>query len=111
VRDLEMMLSLRPEGQAHPPILRTVAATGKGVDELHGEIERRLDGEDAEGWERRRTRRARRQVEELLRERGAAALLARMGEEVDALVGQVARRELDPYSLVDRILERGLSGC
>jgi len=111
VRDLEMMLSLRPADQAQPPILCTVAATGKGVDELHGEIEQRLDIEDAEGWERRRTRRARRQVEELLRERGTAALLATMGDDVDALVGQVARRELDPYSLVDRILERGLSGC
>jgi len=107
VRDLEMMLSLRPESQALPPILTTVASTGQGVDELHQELERLLDLRDEESWARRHISRARRQVVDILREQATAAVLEQVGAELDRLVLQVARREIDPYTLVERILGRG----
>jgi LAO/AO transport system kinase len=103
-----MMLSLRPEEGLHPPIMRTVASTGKGVPELHAELERRLDTQDSEAWGRRMLKRARTQVEEILREQATVTLLEQMGDELEPLLGQVARREIDPYSLVERIMARGL---
>jgi len=106
VRDLEMMVSLRPESGARPPILCTVAVTGQGVEELQAELDGRLDASDSAAWEQRRLRQARRQVEDILREEAAARLLSDAASEMEPLLLQVARRELDPYSLVDRILAR-----
>ena len=47
-------------------------------------------------------------MEEILRDQAAERLLTGRGEEITQLVEEVARRELDPYTLVDRILAEAL---
>jgi LAO/AO transport system kinase len=104
LQDLQHMLGLRDPRLALPPILSTVAVSGKGVPELRAELDRQLDSRNHAEWSQRVRRRARHQVEDLLRERAALAALERVGDRFEALVEQVARRELDPFTLVEQIL-------
>jgi LAO/AO transport system kinase len=102
--DLEMMLGLRAEGIPRPPIVRTVAPVGKGVPELAAALDVLAAGREEAEWHARILRRARRQVEDLLRERSLEEAVRRLGPRLDELVDLVARRERDPYSVVEEIL-------
>ncbi|MFC8717539.1 methylmalonyl Co-A mutase-associated GTPase MeaB [Kitasatospora sp. NPDC057198] len=108
-RELNHMLGLgesRQAGDWRPPIVKTVAARGEGVDELVEALEKHR------GWlaetgelEARRRRRAAQEVEAIT----LAALRARIGDlrgdrHLDALAGQVAAGELDPYAAADRLV-------
>ncbi|WP_033214741.1 methylmalonyl Co-A mutase-associated GTPase MeaB [Kitasatospora phosalacinea] len=108
-RELNHMLGLgesRQAGDWRPPIVKTVAARGEGVDELVEALEKHR------GWlaetgelDARRRRRAAQEVEAI----ALAALRARIGDlrgdrHLDALAGQVAAGELDPYAAADRLV-------
>jgi LAO/AO transport system kinase len=112
-RDLRGMLALverapRADKIApwKPPILKTVAPSGTGLAEVVGAIDEHHawlveTGELA----RRRTRRAREEIEAIALD----ALRARWGEvgaagELDELAAAVAAGESDPYAAADRLL-------
>ena len=108
-RELRSMLALaeRPEGAWRPPIVKTVASRGEGVDDVVEEIDRHHawlteSGQLAE----RRTRRARDEIEAI----AVTALRARWGDvhgrsELDDLAAAVAAGESDPYAAADELLE------
>ncbi|WP_374222523.1 methylmalonyl Co-A mutase-associated GTPase MeaB [Nocardioides xinjiangensis] len=107
-RELRTMLSMadRPDGAWRPPVLQTVASTGQGIDELLAEIERHAAWlAESGGLARRRTLRARREVEAIalasLRERWGAD----GGTALDALADRVANGDLDPYAAADELLD------
>jgi len=107
-RELRTMLTMgeRPEGVWRPPVVKTVATTGEGVDELLGEIDRHAAWlEESGDLVRRRTARARREVEAIalatLRERWGHA---GDGEDLHTLAGRVVAGELDPYTAADELL-------
>jgi LAO/AO transport system kinase len=104
-QDLEQMLALRSAG-ARPPVLRTVAPSGQGVPELCAELEEQLADRgagEAQMWE---LRRARRQLEDLVKELGTRRALDRLGgSRLDQLCAELARRERDPYTLAEQILD------
>ena len=99
-RDLRSMLALadRPEGAWRPPIVSTVAAEGEGVDEVVDEIDRHRAWLEATGeLARRRTRRARDEIEAI----AVTALRARWGDvhgrsELDELAAAVVAGESTP---------------
>jgi LAO/AO transport system kinase len=114
--ELRYMVHLHKEGQQaargldwEVPVLTTVAATGVGVDELHGEIARHRAALEASGALERR-RQARR-AEEL-----AALVLGELRRRVDeALAGggplapvlaDVEAGRVDVYTALARVLER-----
>jgi LAO/AO transport system kinase len=110
-RELRTMLSMaeRREGAWRPPVLKTVASTGEGIDELLGEVDRQAAWLDESGeLARRRTVRARREVEAIalatLRDRWARA---GDGADLDAIAGRVASGEVDPYAAADELLAQG----
>jgi LAO/AO transport system kinase len=108
-RELRSMLALaeRPEGAWRPPIVKTVASRGEGVDDVVEEIGRHHawlaeSGQLAE----RRTRRARDEIEAI----AVTALRARWGDvhgrsELDDLAAAVAAGDSDPYTAADELLE------
>jgi LAO/AO transport system kinase len=107
-RELRTMLSMaeRRDGAWRPPVLQTVASTGEGIDALLAEIDRHAawlaeSGELA----RRRTLRARREVEAIaldsLRERWSAA---GGGADLEALAGRVAAGDVDPYAAAEELI-------
>jgi LAO/AO transport system kinase len=107
-RDLRAMLSLaeRHAGAWRPPILKTVAQTGDGIEEVVAAID------DHRAWmtgtgelDRRRRRRARDEIEAI----AVTALRERFGDvhghaQLDGLADAVVRGETDPYTAADRLI-------
>ncbi len=107
-KELEALLSLAPrEDGWQPPIVKTVATESKGIEELAGAIEsyRDIHSKTELGNQRRRAV-ARWRILELLRERLLAQTLGSpaASESFDRLADEVARRERDPYSAVEEII-------
>jgi LAO/AO transport system kinase len=108
-RDLRGMLSLaeRAEGAWKPPIVKTVASKGEGVDEVVAEIDKHRAWLESSGeLATRRTRRARDEIEAI----AVTALRRRWGDvhgrsELDDLAKRVATGESDPYAAADELLE------
>ena len=108
-RDLRGMLALgeRPEGSWKPPIIKTVAQSGEGVAEVVEALDlHRAHLESSGEMERRRTRRARDEIEAI----AVTALRARWGDvhgrsELDDLAAAVVAGERDPYSAADELLD------
>jgi len=107
-KELEALLSLAMrEDLWHPPIVKTVATEGTGIEELAVAIEgyRGFIGDAKFGNARRRAI-ARWRIVELLRERLVAQTLesGSASELLERLAGEVASRQRDPYSAVEEIL-------
>jgi len=110
---IEAMLSLHTfaAGEWRPPIVRTEATSGKGVDELLAEVARFRAHTEATRADRRRAR-AEYRLRELLSHRfvrHVESSVLRPGE-FDAILDRIAARELDPYSAADGIFTRGVGG-
>ena len=106
-QEIEALKSLSPPRDWDPPICRTVASRGEGLEPLLERIAEHgswLKG--AGGLARKARERARLRVRSLLAEEASRRAMARAGAGLaEALVEAVARRELDPYAAVARILE------
>src|SRR5438445_8671082 len=105
--DLAGMLELASRRVWRPPIVRPVATTGEGVDELFEAIvaHRAHLEETGDADARRRAR-----LEAELRALVAAELLDRAarlcsGPRFEAIVDEVVRRARDPYAAVDELLQ------
>ena len=110
VRELRHMLSLAPSrepGDWRPPVVKTVASRGEGVQELLDAMEAHqawLADTGTLAWRRRR--RAAEEIEAIT----LAALRLRLGDlhgdtHLDALAAQVVEGNLDPYAAADRLIE------
>ena len=111
----------RPAGHAEPgpqgdggwlpPILKTTATAGEGVTELRDWIESHRRHLVATGQiQKRQATRAAAALDHILRERLLADLMARLpADRLPAAVDAVARREIDPYTAVERVLAQ--AGC
>ena len=108
-RDLRAMLALgdRPEGAWRQPIVKTVAHSGEGIDEVVAEIDNHRAWLESSGeMERRRVRRARNEIEAI----AVTALRKRWGDvhgrsELDDLAAAVVAGDSDPYAAADQLLE------
>lgn len=98
-----------------PPILKTVATTGKGVGDLAsavGTFRERSSRASAPGPNLAARRRAR--IEHRLREMVAARFLDHLERtalgpnELASIVDRIAARDLDPYGAVNALLDRAL---
>ncbi|MCX5210751.1 methylmalonyl Co-A mutase-associated GTPase MeaB [Kitasatospora sp. NBC_00240] len=114
-RELNHMLGLgetREPGAWRPPILKTVAARGEGVDEVVEALEKHRAWLEEHGeLAARRRRRASDEIEAI----ALTALRARIGDlhgdrHLDALAERVAAGELDPYGAADQLVA-GLTGA
>ncbi|MDQ1479895.1 MAG: GTPase, partial [Actinomycetota bacterium] len=106
-RDLEGILELAGDLSWRPPVLKTVATDGTGVAELWDALRAHREFLETNGLvEERRRRRVRDEIRaivaEELRERANAL---GSGERFEALVDQVAARELDPFTAAAELLD------
>jgi LAO/AO transport system kinase len=106
VADLRGMLELSGATPWEPPIVRTVATTGEGVDDLFDAIARHRAHMESTG-EAARRRRAR--LGEELRGLVAARLLRQAddvcrGPRFETMIEAVATRARDPYAAADELL-------
>ena len=129
VKALEMMLHMGQPDQTHHhgylteiepathadahekwqvEVLQTVAIEGKGLSELAQLVKaHRSYLMDSGEWEEREKNRSRRELEQLLQDRFLARIQETVSEvEREHLVTAVTRREVDPYTAVDRLFTR-----
>jgi LAO/AO transport system kinase len=107
-RELRSTIALgdRPEGGWKPPIVLTVAQSGRGVDEVVRELDRHRGWLEESGeLTRRRTRRAREEIEAI----AVASLRDRWEnvsghDDLDALAGAVVAGAKDPYAAADELV-------
>ena len=108
-KELEALLSLahRPD-MWNPPIVKTIATENKGIEDLSAAIESygnyRSTAEDA--VRSRKTAVARWRLLELLQEELLERVMQKNGirDEVEQLAGQIAEKQIDPYSAVEALL-------
>lgn len=111
VTSIESNLALQSfgDGEWRPPIVKTEATTGRGLDELWATI----GAFRAQSAHRRHARHVARQ-EYRLRELLGRGFLRHVEQQVlgagefDALVDRIARREIDPYTASAQVLARAL---
>ena len=114
IRDLISMLELRGHDSTPVEIVRTVATSGQGIDELASAIERYRDRGVAAadqpgvgGITPRRRRRAQATLRELVVDRLRRATDAALAKRPE-LIDQVALRTTDPYTAADALV-RGIT--
>ncbi|MET1061199.1 MAG: methylmalonyl Co-A mutase-associated GTPase MeaB [Nocardioides sp.] len=114
-RDLRNALAMgdRPDGAWRPPILLTIAQTGEGVPEVVDAIaDHHAWLEESGDLARRRSRRARQEVEAIaltrLRERWTGL---HERTELDTQADRVAAGETDPYAAADALLASYAEGA
>jgi LAO/AO transport system kinase len=111
--DLRAALGLGPHRDWNVPILRTVASTGAGVEELADAIDRHRAHRQASGaWRSRRLDAARRRVAALAEDRLRARLGALLASDSwAARLERVAAGDLDPRSVAELVLEELQDGA
>lgn len=93
----------------HPPILKTIALDGTGVEEVIEAVYAHRDHLRESGlWERRERERARMDLMRLLRRELVSQLMRRVGEDaLEHWVDRIVARQADPYLAVETLLEEG----
>jgi len=107
-RQLHMFLTLSKDRGWEVPIIETVAHQGKGVSELAEAIDRhRVFLEGSGRLEEIRRHQARRQLLSLAQGQFLAHILATAEADghIETLVEAVARREMDPHTAAERLIE------
>jgi len=105
-RRLKALLDLGVEGAARPPVLKTVAPTGEGIEALWEAIQDCRRAQSQEEIEKRQRRRIGWMLRTILHGKMAERLTEALpAEEFEELVERIHRRESDPYSLADQALE------
>ena len=104
VRDLQAMLELASDSGWIAPVIETVATTGSGVGDVWNAIKDHREFLKSSGVHRSRARvRAAAQL--------SAALRQSIDDTVDVsrgssdLIDQIARRQIDPWTAADRVLD------
>jgi LAO/AO transport system kinase len=109
-QQLKAMLQIAPERDGwRPPIIRTVATEGKGIEELAEAAERfRKHSEVAGRREAKKIARWKKRLLDLLQSRLVDIVVGeRLGEQgLEALAAEVAARKKDPYAAVREVIER-----
>jgi LAO/AO transport system kinase len=109
IRQLRAMLHLGgpPREGWEPPILPVVALREEGIPELATAIEQHMAHLRESGrFDAQQRRRAAHEFELIVQEAALERAHARVARDAwEALVGQIARRENDPYSAAEELLE------
>ncbi|MCM3875938.1 MAG: methylmalonyl Co-A mutase-associated GTPase MeaB [Thermoanaerobaculia bacterium] len=116
VQEILQMLELGEHGAWVPPILKTVATTGTGIDELIGKLEEHRKFLDGPQGARRKSERTRMRIEGLIKEDFLRRVESLRGDSgaLEAVAARVNARMEDPLSaarsLVGRI-DRGFAAA
>jgi LAO/AO transport system kinase len=106
-RQLKAMLDLGFGGKSPPPVVKTVATEGKGVDNLVDEIDKLVKEKDKELRESRKKRLIPWMLRDIVSEKIYHSIAQSIDEsEFEKIIEKIHRREVDPYTVADEIIER-----
>ena len=106
-RQLRAVLDLGFEGEAIPPVVKTVATEGEGVDLLVTEIDRLVKNKSQEFLDSRKKRLISWMLKDIISEKIYQAVTQNVqASEFESLVERIYKREIDPYTVADEIVGR-----
>ena len=108
VKDLLQMQKLgHPRTDWRPPVVKTSASNGDGIDELMAAVAKHRDWATRSGEAERRSADAMRaEIKELMRERVLRDLARQIDStSLESVVSRVIAREIDPYGAADLLLD------
>lgn len=106
-RQLKAMLDLGFEGDTMPPIVKTVATEGEGVESLVNEIDKLVGSKSQEFKDSRKKRLISWMLRDIISEKIYQVVSQNIPEsEFESLVERIFKREIDPYTVADEIVGR-----
>jgi LAO/AO transport system kinase len=106
-RQLRAMLDLGLAEKDKPPVLKTVATKGKGIEGMISEINRLMESRDRRAQEVRRKRLLAWMLKDITREKINQLIVRDIPDSVfTAYVDQIYHRRSDPYTIADRLIAR-----
>ncbi len=106
-RQLRAMLDLGFEGETIPPVVKTVAIEGEGVNLLVAEIDRFVANKSQKFLDSRKKRLISWMLRDIISEKIYQAVSQIIPEsEFESLVERIFKREIDPYTVADEIVGR-----
>jgi LAO/AO transport system kinase len=106
-RQIHAMLDLGLADKDKPPVAKTIATKGKGIDELVSEVERLLGKRDRRAQEVRRKRLLAWMLRDVTREKIDLLISRDIPDSVFMeFVDQIYHRRTDPYTVADRLIAR-----
>jgi len=105
VTEIEMMLDLKPEIKWRPPVIKSVAIKGAGIQELEEGIFRYINYLKGSGeLEKKRRESTRKEIIDLLREKWGNLFNKYIEDDfLEEVITRVVRRVEDPYTVANRI--------
>ena len=104
---LRAMLDLGLGGKAPPPVIKTVATDGQGVDKLVKEIDKLVADRDQELRDSRKKRLIPWMLMDIISEKIYHSVTHDIeSSEFESLIERIYRREIDPYTVADEIVEK-----
>ncbi|MFO7151774.1 MAG: methylmalonyl Co-A mutase-associated GTPase MeaB [Bacillota bacterium] len=112
VTEIEMMLDLsQKEFLMRPPIIKTVATTGAGVDELEAKLNEHLNFILKEGLlAQRRKVKARENFMELIKFEIGKRIFQEKGQIIETLIDEIFEKNTDPYTAMEKLLQTIIKG-
>ncbi len=106
-KQLQAMLDLGLKGETKPPVVKTVATEGEGVDILVNEVDRLLERKNQEFIDSRKKRLISWMLRDIISDKIYQAVSQNIPEsELESLVERIFKREIDPYTVADEIVGR-----
>lgn len=106
-RQIKAMLDLGFEGDTMPPIVKTVATKGEGVEPLINEIDKLVGSKSQEFINSRKKRLISWMLRDIISEKIYQTVSQNIPEsEFGSLVERIFKREIDPYTVADEIVGR-----
>jgi len=106
-RQLQAMLDLGFADKSRPPVVKTVATKGKGVDRLLSEVGRLMGKRDRQAQQERRKRLLAWMLRDIMREKIDQLISRNVPESTfSEYVDQIYHRRTDPYAVADRLIAR-----
>ena len=103
---LKAMLELGVKDKDVPPVIKTIATEGKGIDLLMKEIDSFISTKSKEVLESRKKRLIAWMLKDIIREKVFRTMAKKIDEaEFSKLVTRIYKREIDPYTVAERIIE------
>jgi len=108
VTEIQMNLDLNPNKVIfRPPVLKTIATTGEGIEGLSRTIDDVWNTiSDNDLLSHKRRNRIKQELHELIKQDYMNRVLAQMSENIDLMTTKILRRDMDPYTALEIILEK-----
>lgn len=110
-RQLRAMLELGGQGNSLPPVVKTIAPEGIGVEELTQELSRLIISPRRKERENKRKHFLEAMVKDIISQEIVQLIKNKMSSrEIDELIQQLVKRQIDPYSLAEKLLGKVMKG-